>query len=376
MSSLHDLALIFSPKWSINIARDIFAACPDRAILFTASEHELHSLLPEKAPWREAFLAWRRTCSLEHFALILQEKNIHTVTRNEPAYPKLLQYIAQPPLLLFVQGNIPKHSAWCAVVGSRDATAYGKEHAFRISKELAEHDQGIVSGLARGIDESAIRGACSVKGSAVIAVLAGGHTHMSKRERMLADLIIAHGGAVVSEHTPRFQPQGYHFPIRNRIIAGIAQKTVVIEAAIKSGSLHTAQSALTENRDVFALPGLITSPLSAGCHKLIQEGAGLCTSVYDILEIPAPQSTETPPGLSLSLTEPQQRPPHTQRALPPHYSSPLHEKLWNLLKEPRTFDSLVEYAGEKSPQVAGILNIWEIEGYLTLNHGHFHLLPL
>lgn len=390
MSITNDIALVFSPHWSPRIAREVAQNFPDRSRVFTTSREELLDRLPTHPQWVEDFLIWKEKEPCEFYEEMVRKEGLETIAREDERYPLLLKEIHDPPIVLFVKGNIPTATSWCAVVGSREATAYGKSQAFRFGKELAEQGIGVVSGLAYGIDEHAIRGACGAGGS-VIAVLAGGHPSIGEREKELRDLIVANKGAVISECIPRIQPQNYFFPIRNRIIAGIAKRTLVIEGKIKSGSLVTAQKALEENRDVFAVPGPITSMASAGCHKLIRDGATLCTSVYDILDIPNPEEYPTPKtpknpsplssiplrasnpiGLEASIPTPLKEVP----SLPPiKLPTPLHQKLWAFLQQPRMFDSLVEYAQEKGAEVAGILNIWEIEGYLALKNGHYSLVP-
>lgn len=373
MSIIHDIALVFSPHWSPRIAREVAQNFPDRSRVFTTSREELLDRLPTHPQWVEDFLIWKKKKPYEFYEEMVKKEGLEVIAQEDERYPILLKEIHDPPIVLFVKGNIPSTMSWCAVVGSREATAYGKSQAFRFGKELAEQGIGIVSGLAYGIDEHAIRGACSANG-AIIAVLAGGHPCMGEREKELNDLIVANKGAVISECIPHIQPQNYFFPIRNRIIAGIAKRTLVIEGKIKSGSLVTAQKALEENREVFAVPGPITSTASAGCHKLIREGATLCTSVYDILDIPNPEEYPAPKAPK-NLT-PSHLPPAVSHPPPPqlpHFKTPLHEKLWTFLQQPRMFDSLVEYAQEKGAEVAGILNIWEIEGYLALKNGHYSL---
>jgi DNA processing protein len=368
MSITHDTALVFSPHWSPRIAREVAQNFPDRSRVFTTSREELLDRLPTHPQWVEDFLLWKKKGSCEFYEEMVRKEGLEVLAQEDARYPALLKEIHDPPMVLFVKGNIPSATSWCAVVGSREATAYGKSQAFRFGKELAEQNIGVVSGLAYGIDEHAIRGACSANG-AIIAVLAGGHPCIGAREKELGDLIIANNGAVISECVPHVQPLNYFFPVRNRIIAGIAKRTLVVEGKVKSGSLVTAQKALEENREVFAVPGPITSTASGGCHRLIREGATLCTSIYDILDIPHPEECTTPKGSKKS------NPPHLPSAQLPHLKTPLHEKLWAFLQQPRMFDSLVEYAQEKGAEVAGILNIWEIEGYLALKNGHYSLIP-
>lgn len=366
MSILHDVTLVFSPGWSHALAREIIHIFPDRSFLFTASSEMLHARLPRFSRWIRNFLSWRTSQCSEEILAQVEAQHITCIGYDDEHYPTLLKYIHEPPLVLFVQGNIPPSVAWCGIVGSRHATAYGTTQAFRFGKEVAEQGIGIVSGLAYGVDEYAIRGACSVGGS-VIAVLAGGHEALGLREQELRTCILKSKGAVISEKAPHIRPNDYAFPIRNRIIAGIAERVLVVEGEIKSGSLITAREALRENREVFALPGQITSPMSSGCHILLKEGAGLCTSVYDLLNI-QPPSLEDP---HYEDSSPQKPLPYPSTTIP----TPFHKTLWEFLHTPQTFDSLVEYAREKRSEVAGILNIWEIERYVALKNGYYHQVP-
>lgn len=372
MNTLHDLALACSPHWSHHIAKEIQAKFSRRSEIFETTHEELLDRMRKYPLWVSDFISWRKTIDIEKLPQILKAQGLSFITQADDCYPPLLKTIHDPPLALFVMGNVPKPHSWCAIVGSREATAYGRSQAFTFAKAVSEKNVEIVSGLARGIDEAAIRGACAGGGSPV-AVLSGGHANRSPREKEISALILTHGGAIVSEHLPHVEPQKYFFPIRNRIIAGIAERLLVVEAKIKSGSLISANAALRENRDVFAIPGPITSATSEGCHALIQDGAMLCGSLYDLLGIPKPhtetshKNTDTKPSSS--------SPPPPSFRVPDAFPTTLHEKLWALLQKPQSYDSLVEYAKEKGSEVAGILNIWEIEGYLALKNGHYHLVP-
>lgn len=380
MSITNDIALVFSPGWSHRIAREVVHQFPDRSILFTLSKEELLACLPRFSIWVNRFVHWRNIQENERFQSVLEKEQLICIGRDDLQYPELLQHIHEPPLILFVQGTLPSPPKFCAIVGSRKGTAYGTTQAFRFGKEVAEHNVGVISGLAYGVDEYAIRGACGANGQ-VIAVLAGGHASLGSREQKLRDLILEKGGAIISEQIPTTKPDDYLFPIRNRIIAGIAERTLVVEGAIQSGSLITARESIRENREVFALPGPITSPTSEGCNLLIKDGAGLCASIYDLLGITPPPPPNFPQPPSQSPTSPTPIPsiptlPQEIPSIPPiPLPTPLHEKLWAFLQQPRMFDSLVEYAQEKGAEVAGILNIWEIEGYLALKNGHYSLVP-
>jgi len=222
-------------------------------------------------------------------ALAWAEQPGHTiVTLADAAYPPLLLSIADPPVLLYVRGRVALLQAPAvAVVGSRNATRQGVEHAGRFSSELARAGLTVVSGLALGIDAAAHSGAVDQPGSTVAVIGTGIDIDYPNGNRALAEHI-AGAGCIVSEYPLGAPPLAYHFPRRNRLISGLARAVLVIEAAAQSGSLITARLAAEQGRDVFALPGSIHSPLSKGCHQLIREGAKLVETTRDILdELPA-----------------------------------------------------------------------------------------
>jgi DNA processing protein len=201
----------------------------------------------------------------------------------DDAYPKILYNIYDPPLVLYVKGNYVNAEMAIAVVGSRRATAYGLKTAESISSKLSSCGITIVSGMARGIDSYAHIGALK-SGGRTIAVLGCGVDIVYPSENRKLMKQIVETGAVISEYPPGTPPFGYNFPARNRIISGLCQGVVIIEAAHKSGSLITADFALEQGREVFAVPGNINNINSSGTNKLIKEGAKLVSSVDDILE--------------------------------------------------------------------------------------------
>lgn len=212
----------------------------------------------------------------------LEAKGVQFLTLEDEAYPTRLREIAVPPAVLYVRGTI-SDEPMVAVVGTRRMTTYGKRATDEIVQVLARVGITIVSGLALGIDGAAHRATLEAEGKTVAVLPSGIDAVYPASHRGLAEQIVACGGALVSEFPPGTAALRHHFPIRNRIIAGVAQATLVIEAAIESGSLLTARSALEANRDVFAVPGSIFSPLSAGPHHLIQLGAKLVHSADDLL---------------------------------------------------------------------------------------------
>lgn len=208
---------------------------------------------------------------------------IYTIGDNK--YPQSLKNIYDPPPLLYVRGKLVEKNLAIAVVGARKASPYGKKVAYDLAAQLSDNNIQIISGMARGIDASSHQGALAGKGG-TIAVLGSGIDIIYPREnRGLYDKIInLENSAVISELPLGSQPLKHHFPLRNRIISGLATGIVVIEAGEKSGSLITAELGLEQGKDVFSVPGPITSPLYKGSHKLIKDGAKLVDCVDDILE--------------------------------------------------------------------------------------------
>ncbi|MBG7621763.1 DNA-protecting protein DprA [Herbaspirillum sp. AP02] len=214
----------------------------------------------------------------------LQTPGRAVVTLADAAYPAALLNIPDPPLLLYVRGDAALLSAPAlAVVGSRHATVQGRAHAMRFSEELSHAGLSIVSGLAMGIDAAAHEGGLRGAGSTVAVIGTGCDIDYPSRNRELAERI-AQGGCIVSEYALGTPPLSANFPRRNRVISGLAQAVLVVEAAARSGSLITARMAAEQGRDVFAIPGSIHAPLSKGCHQLIRQGAKLVETTQDILE--------------------------------------------------------------------------------------------
>ena len=214
----------------------------------------------------------------------LDEPGHHLIALNDPLYPPLLKQIPDPPPALFVAGNPDcLVGPQLAIVGSRNATPAGLDHARDFSATLAATGLIITSGLAAGIDGTA-HSACLDAGGFTIAVTGTGLDRVyPARHRELAHRI-THRGALVSQFPPGTGPKPGHFPVRNRLISGMSLGTLVVEAGLHSGSLITARLAATQGREVFALPATARDPGGAGCHRLIREGARLVTSVADVLE--------------------------------------------------------------------------------------------
>lgn len=211
---------------------------------------------------------------------------IDVVTLRSENYPALLKEISSPPIMLYCKGNLDLLNSDClGVVGTRRATKYGKDFGSKIIKDVASENITIVSGLADGIDTMAHKSCLEVKGK-TIAVLAGGLLSIYPSNNIgLAEDIVRNNGLLISEYKPNEQAVTYHFPIRNRIIAGLSKGVFVVEATEKSGSMYTKNYALDYNREVFALPARANDIYSTGCNKIIQNGqAKMVLDSKDIME--------------------------------------------------------------------------------------------
>ncbi len=211
-------------------------------------------------------------------------KDIFLVTMADALYPERLRNIYQPPLLLYGKGAMPlfDEEAAVTVVGTRSCTPYGIHCAEKLGYELTQQGGMVVSGMAKGIDAAAMRGALRF-GGFTCGVLGGGVDviYPAENRRLYED--IAATGVLLSEYPPQTEPEAWHFPVRNRILSGLSVAVAVVEAPERSGALITAENAIEQGRDVFAVPGPIDAPNSAGCHRLIREGAGLAACGWDIL---------------------------------------------------------------------------------------------
>jgi DNA processing protein len=215
-----------------------------------------------------------------------EKAGVEILTLHDPRYPKLLATCPDPPALLYIKGELKEQDQLSlAVVGTRNPSHYGSDQAYRLSFLLAQTGITVVSGLARGIDGRAHRGALLAKGRTIAVLGCGLATIYPPEHTELADQIVREGGAIISEYPMNFQPQAGNFPARNRIVAGMTLGTLVVEAPFQSGALITATLAIEYNREVFALPGPVDFPNFQGCHQFIKTGkAKLVTSLEDILD--------------------------------------------------------------------------------------------
>jgi DNA processing protein len=267
---------------------------------------QVHSIGEEVA---ESISNWEGTIDLTAELKRITEFGCHVVTQEDEEYPASLRQIYDPPIVLYVKGQLTaKDKNAVALVGSRQLTAYGSESARKLAYQLAYVGVTVVSGGARGIDTAAHQGALAGKGR-TIAVLGTGINIVFPPENAALFERIAENGAVITQFPFNRPADKQSFPIRNRIVAGMTLGTVVVEAHLTSGALITANFATEYGRQVFAVPGRIDSPRSKGCHELIKRGAKLCEGPEDILSefeylFPGTNRSETDlPALTLSETE-------------------------------------------------------------------------
>jgi DNA processing protein len=276
----------------------------------------------------------------------MAQHDVHLRVLGTPDYPAALATIDTPPHLLYVRGTLEAADAKAvAIVGSRHCTAYGRRVAERLATDLVRAGFVVVSGLARGIDGCAHRGALQA-GGRTLAVLAGGLARVYPPEHKELAGQVAAAGALLSEAAMGMEPMAGMFPARNRIISGLSRAVVVVEAAEKSGALITATHAAEQGRPVFAVPGPIDSPASGGTNALLRQGAVLCRGVEDVLEelegIPAPVA----PGQEAAAAP----------AGPPPGLDAEQLRVWELLGEgPRHVDELVQRLGLGVTQLSGML---------------------
>jgi DNA processing protein len=281
---------------------------------------------------------------------------MRTVARADRLYPQLLKQLHDPPPRLYVRGTASEllSRPAVAIVGARSCSPYGAEVARSLASELAAAGLVIVSGLARGIDGEAHRGALDADGATVAVLGCGIDRDYPRAHAQLARRIEA-SGAIVSEYPPGVEPAPWRFPARNRIIAGLSLATVVVEARERSGALITADFALELGRDVFAVPGEITAARSAGTNDLLRQGAAPLLSAEDVL---APLGLEPPPPDTVAVSE-------------------QAGALLRLLADgPQSADELVRATGRSSAEIGAALIELELAGAVSVADGVYCCRPV
>jgi DNA processing protein len=275
-----NLAQFTWPDLSKDLARHL-ALADFRQALLQQGLDAVYTALPGS---REKLAAIRQSRAFADESERMQTLQVALLTFVDADYPPLLRWIAEPPPVLYVRGTLqPAHEFAVAVVGSRKPSPYGKMVAQRFSTALAQQGYTVISGLARGIDRVAHDSALQAGGQTLAVLGSGMNVIYPPENRRLFEQICVNG-AVMSEFPFNTKPDRWNFPRRNRIISGLALGTLVVEATIRSGSLHTARHALEQGREVFAIPGRIDAPGSQGTNQLIKQGAKLVETLDDIVE--------------------------------------------------------------------------------------------
>jgi DNA processing protein len=326
----------------------IFAETPQALTAMGLSETTIASLRNPDWATVDRELGW------------LQSSGHHCLTLPDEAYPLPLREIPDPPPLLFVRGDVSALSRpQLAIVGSRNPSPSGEQLAHDFARALSTCGFAITSGLALGIDAASHRGALDGSGVTVAVAGTGLDQVYPARHQTLAEEIVARGGALVSEFPMGTPPQAGNFPRRNRIISGLSVGVLVVEAALRSGSLITARMALEQGREVFAIPGSLYNPLARGCNALLKQGAKLVETVADILE---------ELGGFHSAAQ-----PTTEAAQPP---AELDEDCQRLLKsiayDPTSVDTLIAATGSTPQSISSMLLLLELQGYVTSANGGYY----
>ncbi|MCK4517737.1 DNA-processing protein DprA [Candidatus Babeliales bacterium] len=308
-------------------------------------------------------LADRET--LEEELLLIKKYNIDLLSFLDDGYPEMLKQIHHPPLIIYCKGAPLGENKRLGIVGSRKADSYAKQSINAIVPELVSHDWEIVSGGALGVDSMAHRATLNAGGKTIVVFGSGLMQPYPSENKELFRSVVRNGGTLVSAFSLNTTPHKGNFPARNRIIAGLSQGCIIVQAAQRSGALITAQFSLDQGRQVFALPGKIDNELSAGCHKIIQQGAKLVTNVEDILE----EFGETAQEALAPVTEASQPTPARPECFVKQNVSrdtSIHP-LIKLLEEPCSLDEIASKTKQSLEELQNELFQLQLEGKIKQN---------
>jgi len=351
------LALALTPGLGARMAGKLLRALGSPEAVFNASLTELESHRLPAAVAQAIHTRQPMSAAAKELAQA-QAAGIRLLTWDEPEYPQRLREIYDPPPLLYARGNIELlNRHLISIVGSRRPTPYGNQMAEKLARDLADRGLVIVSGLARGIDSCAHKGALSSATGATIGVLGCGIDVIYPKENKKIFAEMEKRGAIISEFAMGTFPGPQNFPIRNRVISGMAVGVVVVEGAQYSGSLITARLAMEFGREVYGVPGNATQPTSFGPNQLIKQGAKLVTGWEDVIEeLPTPIRAELLPVETASSEE--------RARLVEKDLAPAEGTLYHLLgvDESRHVDDLVELSGLTSSEALAALFDLELKG--------------
>ncbi len=351
-TSLPDVGPITFSRWlsAFENIKALFTATKPDLMNAGLTEQQIHLL--QNADWciAEKNLAW------------CEKNNCQIITLADDRYPALLKEISAAPLLLYVRGETALlNGPQLAIVGTRNPTPKGRELARHFAHTLASTGLHITSGLALGIDAESHRGALSAGGKTLAVFGTGLNQIYPTSHRALAEEI-ADNGILISEFSPLEPPKPAHFPQRNRIISGLSLGVLVVEAAIRSGSLITARYANEQGREVFAIPSSIHNPLAKGCHYLIRQGAKLTETAEDILEELGPLATLSSPITTIANTKKHATLAPALRALLAHIGC-----------EITALETIIARSGLTAGEVSSMLLSLELQDLIKTTHGGYQL---
>ena len=357
------LRLIKLPGIGARSVEKLVSAYSNPADILNASTHD----------WQRAGISVNRVPSLAQRDVDisadlkwLEADDHHIITLEDPEYPALLTHIDPPPPLLYVYGDLSMlNHPQLAIVGSRNPSSAGLANTAAFAEHLATQGLGITSGLAIGVDGAAHEAALKANGLTIAVAATGLDQVYPARHQNLARRIVEQG-AIVSEFPIGTPPLASNFPRRNRIVSGLCLGTLVVEGALKSGSLITARCALSQGRELFAIPGSIHNPLARGCHQLIRQGAKLVETAEDILEdlgpllshFQLPKVSTSPEKVSEDSLEP----------------NPQEQNLLEAVDfEPTAIDTIITRTGLAAEEVSSTLLIMELNGQVACEKGGYYV---
>ncbi len=344
------LCLSLVPGIGPRVYADLVEAFGSPAQVLSADPSKLREVPGVGTKLLREIVSAKESSNVQQQIDICQQHDIKILERGSAAYPERLAEIYDPPSLLFSQGNfLTADNLGIAIVGARHASNYGTKVAGQLASGLAMAGMTVVSGLARGIDAAAHRGALNA-GGRTIAVLGGGLLKMYPPEHDVLAKEIMNQGAVVSESLPESAPKTGSFPRRNRIVTGLSLGVIVVEAGERSGALISARLAMEQGREVFAVPGRIDNRMSRGCHRLLRDGAKLVESVDDVLEELGPMASSVKVNEETTIRRPAELKLSEQES-----------KVLNVIgTEATEFDDIVEQTELPAARILSTISVLEM----------------
>jgi len=351
------IKLVSHLNWKLNKVLDCFDS-PEQA--WNASERELRRQLGISDEIARKIVFTRKRIDIEREMEKYRSLNVEMITTADETYPNLLKEISSPPVM-FIQGELIKNYKYAVgIVGSRRSSTYGRDFAYELARKLSDLGITVISGAARGIDSAAHSGALSAKGRS-IGVLGCGLDVIYPQENKKLYLELKQKGSLVSEYPLGTQPLSQNFPARNRIISGLSEGIIVVEASEKSGALITADFALEQGREVMVVPGNVRSSVSRGCHKLIKQGACLIENVEDVIE-----NLQLDKKINIGTKKAKDS---VKIELTDEETAIMNCLEW----EPKQVDQIIQSVGFEMSKTVSLLTILEIKGFVKQDIGKNYL---